>query len=140
MEYRSQLSSMYYFFAFFLLTSISDVFDTSLILLFGIGAFLISSVNFKFQIINDCLWYELLIWKFSLHKKVVTDEKIKKISFKRSGWKRKSAVIHLKKGLNIRLSDFRPNTYCEQLKVFAAVYGIPVTKSRDYLLLEKYYS
>jgi hypothetical protein len=71
---------------------------------------------------------------------VVTDDQIKKISFKRSGWKRKSAVIHLNKGLNIRLSDFRPNTYCEPLKVFAEVYGIPVTKSSDFLLLEKYYT
>ncbi len=105
-----------------------------------IMSYFISSINFQFRIHEQHLMTEVFIWKWLIYKKTIKPEKISKIIFKRSGWTRKSAVIHICRGKNIRLVDYEPKTYCTKLEQFAHEHKIEVKKTKDFLLLERYYS
>ena len=62
---------------------------------------------------------------------------MKRITFKRVGWKTKLAVIKLEKGLSIRVSLFTPNTIYKDLLVFCNENNVEVKKTKDYLIIEK---
>ncbi|MGM7700725.1 hypothetical protein ACSVDE_03305 [Pseudalkalibacillus sp. Hm43] len=102
--------------------------------------YLVSSFNFIIQIYEQNLKFEVLIFKYAIYKKTIKPEQIRKITFKRTSWTRKSAVIHIRQGKNIRLIDFEPKTYCAKLEQFAIAHQIEIQKTKDFQLLERHYS
>ena len=61
------------------------------------------------------------------------------MKFKRIGWAKKCVIIKNEKGFSFRIINFNPNKIYLELFNFAKEYGIPISKSKDYLILEKYF-
>ncbi len=104
----------------------------SLILLFA-------WVRFYFHIDSDVLKYRIEWFGKPLLKVDVEPEEIKKLSFKRASWKNKAAVVKRKRGLPIRLVVLEDEAGYDRLIAFGEEHGIPIWKSRDYKILEKWY-
>ncbi|TGB03431.1 hypothetical protein [Halobacillus salinus] len=104
----------------------------SLILLFA-------WVRFYFHIDSDVLKYRIEWFGKPLLKVDVAPEEIKKLSFKRASWKNKAAVVKRKRGLPIRLVVLEDEAGYDRLIAFGEEHGIPIRKSRDYKILEKWY-
>ena len=98
---------------------------------------LLAFLKFKFYIEEKTLIYEIILFKSSLYKKRIFPDEIIHIKFIRTGWAGKGAIIQVKKGLNIRVINFKPTTVCPDLNAFAEKYSISLSKTYDYGLLEK---
>ncbi|MCL6572923.1 MAG: diguanylate cyclase [Bacillus sp. (in: Bacteria)] len=96
-------------------------------------------IQFKFKIDDGYLTYQILIMKMPIYQKVVYPNQIIALKFKRVGWANKVAIIQVEKGLNIRLVNFVPQNVFVALIDFANKYDISISKTKDYLILEKYY-
>lgn len=107
---------------------------TIAVLLFSTCLFFI---KYSFKMEEDHLTYTVTLLNISIYQKKTVQSNIKKMIFKRVGWKTKLAVIKLEKGLSIRVSLFTPNTIYEDLLGFCKENGIQVEKTKDYLILEK---
>ena len=71
---------------------------------------------------------------------MLTSEKIKKIKFGRIGWTTKNAVVKVRRGFNFGVAHFFSEQLIEELEEFALANNIEIQKTKDYLLLEKYYT
>jgi len=94
-------------------------------------------IQYKFKIDDGHLTYQILFLTVPIYKKVVYPNQIIQIKFKRVGWAKKATIIQVKKGVNIRLVNFVPNNIFGELINFANKYSISISKTRDYLILEK---
>jgi hypothetical protein len=94
-------------------------------------------IQFKFKIDESHLTYQIMFLSMSIYKKVLNPEQINEIKFKRVGWSTKGASIRVKKGFNIRILHFYPNNVFLDLIHFANINGISISKTKDYLILEK---
>jgi hypothetical protein len=68
---------------------------------------------------------------------VVHHYQIKSMKFKRIGWAQKCVIIKNEKGFNFKIANFNPNNIYKDLVDFAKEYDIPISKSKDYLILER---
>ena len=87
---------------------------------------------------DDYLTYTVSLLNISIYQKKIVPSNIKKIIFRRVGWKTKLAVIKLEKGLSIRVSLFTPMTIYKDLLDFCNKNNVEVEKTKDYLILEKW--
>ncbi|WP_085994285.1 hypothetical protein [Oceanobacillus senegalensis] len=72
-----------------------------------------------------------------IYKKEMDHKQMDCMKFKRVGWGKKSVTVKSNKGFNLRISNFYPERIYNDLIDFASKYGIPISKKKDYLLLEK---
>ena len=105
-----------------------------------LAALVISLHQVQLTITSDQLEYKLKLFKFTIYRRVLTPEKIKKIKFGRIGWSTKNAVVKVRRGFNFGVAHFYSEQLIRELEEFAMVNHIEIQKTRDYLLLEKYYS
>ena len=96
-------------------------------------------IRFKFTIHDGFLTYQVLLFKWPIYTKVIKPSHIMQIKFKRVNWVSQGAVIQLKKGLNVRIVHFVPDDVLDNLLLFADENGIEIDKTRDYLILERWY-
>jgi len=94
-------------------------------------------IQFRIKIDDGFLAYQILFLTIPIYKRVVYPNQIIQMKFKRVGWATKGVVIQVNKGFNIRVVNFVPNNVYINLINFANKYGIPISKTRDYLILEK---
>lgn len=94
-------------------------------------------VEFKFEIDERFLTYQILFFHLPIYKKKVHYHDIKSMKFKRIGWAKKCVIIKTEKGFNFRIANFYPRKIYLDLSNFAKENGIPVSKSKDYIILEK---
>lgn len=99
--------------------------------------FLLAFLKFKFYIEEKTLTYEIMLFAILLYKRRVHPDEIKHIKFIRTGWAGKGAIIKVKKGFSIRVINFKPATVCPDLNAFAEKYTISISKTYDYILLDK---
>ncbi|HWL11903.1 MAG TPA: hypothetical protein VNQ57_02855 [Ureibacillus sp.] len=102
----------------------------------SIAVVLLALLRFKLYIEESKLTYEITLYKLSLYKRRIAPNQIKNIKFIRVGWAQKAAIIQVKKGFNIRVINFKPTVY-PKLIAFAKKHSISITKTNEYLLLEK---
>jgi len=88
----------------------------------------------------DQLEYKIKLFKFTIYRKLLTPDKIKKIKFGRIGWTTKNAVVKVRGGFNFGVAYFYSEQLIRELEEFALANHIEIQKTRDYQLLEKYYS
>jgi hypothetical protein len=93
-------------------------------------------IQYKFKIDDGFLTYEISFFGFPIYNKVIYPNQIIQIKFKRIGWATKAAIIHVNKGINIRVFNFSPKNVFIDLLDFANKNGISITKTKDYLILE----
>lgn len=106
-----------------------------LVLAFIIGMALL--VEYKVDINEGYLTYQIELFHLTLYKKVVHHRQIKGLKFKRIGWAQKCVMIKNEKGFPIKLANFNPNNIYQNLIDFATVYDIPISKTKDYMILER---
>ncbi|MCM3666822.1 hypothetical protein M3204_20690 [Mesobacillus subterraneus] len=94
----------------------------------------------QLTITSDQLEYKIKLFKFTIYYKILTPDKIKKIKFGRIGWTTKNAVVKVKRGLNFGVAYFYSEQLIRELEEFALANHIEIQKTRDYHLLERYYS
>ena len=94
-------------------------------------------ITYSLKIEEDHLTYTISLLNISIYQKNSIPSNIKRVIFKRVGWKTKLAVIKLEQGVSIRVSLFTPNTIYEDLALFCKENNIHVQKTKDYLILEK---
>ena len=82
----------------------------------------------------------MTIFKVTIYRIFLYQENIKKIKFGRIGWSTKNTVIKVKGSFNISIAHFNKEELVLELEQFANTHGIEVQKTKDYRLLEKYYS
>ncbi|KPH74529.1 MULTISPECIES: hypothetical protein [Bacillaceae] len=104
------------------------------ILLIAIG---LASFRFKFTIHTDHLIYEILLFNKPIIQKEIYPDQVNQLKLIRVGWAKKSAIIKVKKGINIRLSVLEPQEAYEHLIGFAEKHDIMIFKTKDYLILER---
>ncbi|WP_117170121.1 hypothetical protein [Paraliobacillus sediminis] len=68
---------------------------------------------------------------------LVEPKHIDSVKFKRIGWGKKCVIVKNNTGLNFRISNFDPEIIYNDLLAFANAYSIPITKTKDYLILER---
>lgn len=92
-----------------------------------------------YQVRIDCgmVHYEVLFFKWTVHRRILAPENIRDIRFNRYDWRKKGAIIRMKDKKRIRLVHFDSNELMERLETFAEVYKVETVKSKDYLLLER---
>lgn len=94
-------------------------------------------VEYKFEINEGYLTYHIVLFNLTIYKKVVHHSQIKRMKFTRIGWAKKCVKIKNAKGFNFKIANFNPNHIYKDLIDFATMYNIPISKSKDYLILEK---
>lgn len=95
-------------------------------------------IQYSLKIEEDHLTYTVTLLNLSIYQKNSIPSNIKRIIYKRVGWKTKLAVIQLEKGLPIRVALFTPNTIHEDLLDFCIKNHVEIKKTKDYLILEKW--
>ncbi|RSD23276.1 hypothetical protein [Mesobacillus subterraneus] len=101
---------------------------------------LISLLRSYLTIHPEHLEYRMTIFKYTIYRIVLNKDNIKKIKFGRIGWSTKNAVIKVKGSFNISMTQFNKEEFVLELEQFAITHGIEVQKTKDYKLLERYYS
>ncbi|GAM14180.1 hypothetical protein [Mesobacillus selenatarsenatis] len=120
----------------FILPSLSYTIRISILL-----ALLVFTLHqIQLTITSDHLEYKIKFFKFTIYRKLLTSDKIKKIKFGRIGWSTKNAVVKVRGGFNFGVAHFYSEQLIGELEKFALANNIEIQKTRDYLLLEKYYS
>jgi hypothetical protein len=99
-----------------------------------------SLLQFHLQIDTNRLEYKLSLYKVTVYRKKLAPDQIAKIKFVRIGWTTKDAIIKPKQGLSFRVSHFYNETIIHRLEQFASENNVEVIKTRDYHLLERYYT
>ncbi|MCP3032863.1 hypothetical protein LF817_16170 [Halobacillus sp. A1] len=94
-------------------------------------------MNFKLKIVNGFLTFQILIFTFAVYKKQVNHSQIESMKFKRIGWGKKRVIVKNNHGFNFRISNFYPEEIYKDLMDFANEYNVPISKTKDYLILEK---
>jgi hypothetical protein len=94
-------------------------------------------VEYKVEINEGYLTYQIQLFNLTVYKKVVHHQNIKRMKFKRIGWAQKCVMIKSEKGFPIKIANFNPNIIYQDLIDFATVYDIPISKTKDYLILER---
>lgn len=120
----------------FILPSLSYTIRISILL----ALLVITLHQIQLMITSDHLEYKIKFFKFTIYRKLLTPDKIKKIKFGRIGWSTKNVVVKVRRGFNFSVAQFYSEQLIGELEKFALANNIEIQKSRDYLLLEKYYS
>ena len=94
-------------------------------------------IQFRFVIDDGYLTYQILFFAMPIYKKLLFPNQILHMKFKRIGWTTKGAVIQVKRGFNIRVVNFAPDNVFIDLIDFANENGTSISKTKDYLILEK---
>lgn len=94
-------------------------------------------MHYEFQIENNRLTYRILLLKTPIYTKEVVPEDIREIKFIRVDWAKKSAIVRMKKGFNIRVILFHPDSVYKELEQYAKEHNVSIHKTRDYQILEK---
>ncbi|WP_010095128.1 hypothetical protein [Ornithinibacillus scapharcae] len=109
------------------------------IILLAISIFITIFITYTVKIVDGTLIFQVRVFNFMIYNKTVHAQHILTIKFKRAGWGKKCAIVKNQKGFNFRILNFNPETIYSDLDDFANEYQIPVIKTNDYKILEKYY-
>ena len=134
---KTQTFLMQFLLALGLVGIISTKGITGLDVFFIMGILVVLCLHYKFQIDEKSLSYQIFLLSIPIYKKVVVSEEITEIKFIRVGWAKKGAIVRIKKGFNIRVILFNPDSVCEDLEHFAIENNVSVNKTRDYKILER---
>lgn len=94
-------------------------------------------VKYTLIINKHAIVYSIQLFGIRIYKKEVMSTNIKKIIFKRIGWKSKLAAIKVHTGIPIRVALFKPVTVYDDLIMFCEENSVPYHKTKDYTIVEK---
>lgn len=94
-------------------------------------------IHFTLRVEEGLITYQVLFLSLIIWKTELTPQQMIQLTFKRVGWSTKCAVIQTKQMFNLRISHFPPEDVFQELALFAQRNGIPIRKSKNYLLIER---
>jgi hypothetical protein len=94
-------------------------------------------IQYKLRIVEESLTYQILFLNIRLYNRTVKPKEIIRINFNRVGAAKKQALIQMKKGLDIRITNFKPKKVYVDLSQFASKNKISVSKTKEYQEIEK---
>ncbi|SFL53965.1 hypothetical protein SAMN04487943_102127 [Gracilibacillus orientalis] len=94
-------------------------------------------MKFNLKITGGSLTYKILVFSLTIYKREIPHSQILAMKFKRAGWGKKFVIVKNKKAFNFRIIEFYPKSIYIDLIDFANKYGIPISKTKDYLILER---
>lgn len=94
-------------------------------------------IHYQFQIDQQRLTYQIFLLGTPIYKKEVIPEEIQEIKFIRVDWAKKSAIVRMEKGVNMRIILFHPESVCKDLEHYAKEHNVSIHKTRDYQILER---
>lgn len=94
-------------------------------------------IQYQFQIDQNQLTYQIFLLRTPIYKREVVPEEIQEIRFIRVDWAKKSAIVRMKKGLNMRIILFHPDSVCKDLEQYAKENNVSIHKTRDYQIIER---
>jgi len=100
-------------------------------------AVLFALIRFRFNIHEEDLVYEILIFNKSIVKQRIFPKDIIQMKFTRVGWAKKAVKIKVNKGIDVRLAVLEPPIAYDHLIDFAKKHDITIVKTKDYLILER---
>ena len=118
----------------------SSSFNRFFQLLIPIALVIIIYLRFHLSFTTHQIEYKITISNITIYRKILNSENIKKIKFGRIGWSTKNAVVKVKGGFNFSVAYFNSEQLIRELEEFALTNNIKIQKTRDYQLLEKYYT
>ena len=136
-EAKTQTLLMQSLLALGLVGIISTKSITGLDVILIIGILVLLCLHYKFEINEKSLSYQIFLLSIPLYKKEIVPEQITEINFIRVDWTKKGAIVRIKKGINIRVIHFNPDSVCKDLEHFANENNVSVNKARDYKILER---
>ena len=99
--------------------------------------FLMAFIKYTLLVKKHKISYAVQLFGLTIYRKETVPPNIKKILFKRIGWKSKLAAIKVNKGIPIRVAYFKPDDVYEDLIVFCEENAVPYHKTKDYTIIEK---
>lgn len=136
---KTQRVALGFLLALIILLIINNNFSKGLLyvqIALAVFVFITIFIQYKFKIVDGHLIYQIFFLTMPIYKKVTYPNDIIQMKFKRVGWATKGVIIQVRKGFNIRVVNFVPNNVFIELIDFANEYGITISKTRDYLILE----
>lgn len=128
-----------YMFSLVILNIVGVYIDVLYLFIATLCLFLISYISeFDLSVGGSFLEVQRAMFKKSFYKKRIAPEQIKEIKFILVGWKRKGAIIKLNQGFSLPITKYAPDTVIEELMEFADKNVIPVKKTKDFMVLEKW--
>lgn len=119
---------------------ISSFISERINIIISLMTFIAILLRFHLTINENFLEYKITLFNFAVLRKVLTASEIKIIKFGRQGWASKNAAIKAKKGFGFQASYFKNERIIEDLEEFAVQNKIDIKKTKDFLILEKYYT
>ncbi|MGO4889666.1 hypothetical protein ACJ2A9_18120 [Anaerobacillus sp. MEB173] len=95
-------------------------------------------INYELQINDHELVYTIYLYSHRIYQKKITPKEIDILKLRKFGWTSKGATIRLQQGKNIRLSNFMPTTFDDELLHFANKHSIETWKNKDYELVKQF--
>lgn len=86
------------------------------------------TTNYKLEILEDSLKYEIRILSMAISKRVVKPNEIEKVHMIHAG-SRPIVLVHLKKGMRLKLHRFVPEGFDESLAQFAHKHAILIDRT-----------
>lgn len=99
--------------------------------------FILAFLKYTLLIKKHKISYAVQLFGLTIYRKEIVSTNIKKIIFKRTDWKSKSATIKVHTGIPIRLALFKPGTVYDDLIMFCEENAVPYYKTKDYMIVEK---
>ncbi|WP_079505678.1 hypothetical protein [Mesobacillus jeotgali] len=140
MTYSGKMSKNILYAILFMSAIIVPNFNWFIKLPFTFAALVIILHEVQLTIASNQLEYKIKLFKVTVYRKILTPEKIKKIKFGRIGWATKNAVVKVRRGFNFGVAYFYSEQLISELEAFALANNVEIQKTKDYLLLEKYYT
>lgn len=129
---------------FFLILAITSIFATrnhpsTYYILIPYTLMILAFIFMVFQLTikKDSLKFKILLFTITIYKKEVNVKQIERVKLKRVGWATKCAIVKNRRGFNFRIINFFPREVYNDLVIFAEAYDIPLSKTKDYLILER---
>lgn len=94
-------------------------------------------ISYHVRIDMGLIHLEMRYFRWTVYRRIIQPEDIEQIRFNRYDWKKKGAVLRMKKGRKLRLVHFEPLGLMEKLESFADLYHVDYLKSKDYQLIER---
>lgn len=95
-------------------------------------------INYELKIEEDKITYTIYLYHLKIYQKRVTPEQIKQLRLKRLGWTSKGAIIQVHQGMNLRVINFMPHDFDDELTKFANRHSIAIWRNKDYELVKRF--
>ncbi|MGP4080095.1 hypothetical protein ACTWQL_09270 [Pseudalkalibacillus sp. R45] len=95
------------------------------------------TINYEIEVRKERISYTIQLAKIQIFKKSIFADQVTQIKFQRFGWSKKGTILKVRNWFDIRIVGLEPEYIFKELNRFAEENGTSVSKSKDYLILDR---